>query len=494
VRLLPAALLIACCGSPALRGPDRPGLPGDVDPTLPDADVELVVVGHERELRGVWLTTVWNIDYPKTSGADAQRAELIEVLDTLQQTGFNAVFFQVRPEGDAVYASTLEPWSRYLAGAQGRDPGWDPLDVLVTEAHARNLEVHAWLNPYRARVAWGAASAAPHLSVTHPDAVVRYGDQGWMDPGLPVVQDRLVAVIQDLADRYQIDGIHFDDYFYPYPIQGTPFPDDATYAAYQRAGGTLGRADWRRDNVNRMVERVHLALRDRDPTIRFGISPFGIYRPGQPPGITGLDSYEALYADPVRWSDEGWVDYLAPQLYWPTTQTRQAFEPLIGWWSDLGADRHHTFAGLYLSKLGDTSAWTLDEFEAQVALSRARRAEGSRGNIWFSYAPLRVDRQGVRAFLRERVYPAPALTPAFGPDPGPVAWPSVQIDGTTVTAAHADRPRALAVYEPDGDVWALRALLPGPTATIALEPGRWAISAVRRDGRESPGVVVTVGP
>jgi uncharacterized lipoprotein YddW (UPF0748 family) len=491
VRAVLVAVSLAACADPVVRSPDGPGGPGS--PPDPEPTVQLADVAHPRELRGVWLTTVWNIDYPKTTGADAQRAELVEVLDVLAEARFNAVFFQVRPEGDALYASSLEPWSRYLAGAQGRDPGWDPLATLVEEAHARNLEVHVWLNPYRARVAWGAGSVAPHLSVTNPEAVVRYGDQGWMDPGLPVVQDRLVDVIDDLARRYAIDGVHFDDYFYPYPIQGTPFPDDATYAAYQRSGGTLARADWRRQNVDTMVERVHLALRERDPTIRFGISPFGIYRPGQPPGIVGLDAYEALHADPVRWSEEGWVDYLAPQLYWPTTQTRQAFEPLVGWWAELGADRHHTFPGLYLSKLGETSSWTLDEFEAQVALTRARGDDGAAGNLWFSYAPIRTDRQGVRAFLRDRIHAVPAATPAFGLDAGPVAPPEVTADGATITASHADRPRALALYAEAADGWTLRALHPGASATISLEPGRWAISAIRRDGRESRGVVVRVG-
>lgn len=356
MRLLaPLLLITACAGESPIRQPPGPGgtSPSDSGPAL-----EQVEVGHERELRGIWLTTVWNIDFPTSSSlsAQAQQDQLIEILDILHDTGFNAVFFQVRPEGDAVYASEVEPWSRFLTGTSGTDPGYDPLALLIEEGHTRNIEVHAWINPYRAKVSTSATMGPGHISVTNPGAVITYGSNVWMDPGQTVVQDRLIEVIEDLVTRYDLDGVHFDDYFYPYPISGTPFPDSATYSAYQASGGTLDLGDWRRDNVNRMVKRVHETVRDLDPAVRFGVSPFGIYRPGQPEGITGLDAYAAIYADPVRWSEEGWVDYLAPQLYWPSTQTRQAFSPLIDWWSDLGQGRHHTFAGLYLSQLGETSA------------------------------------------------------------------------------------------------------------------------------------------
>lgn len=488
VRLLSLLLIVSACADPTgERQPTGPGDPGD-SPTDP---VEWAQVGHRRELRGVWLTTVWNIDLPTRPGAPAaaQERELIEALDVLADSGFNAVFYQARPEGDAAYASQIEPWSRFLSGSPGVDPGYDPLEVLVREGHARNLEVHAWLNPYRAGVSATATPVAPHLAVTHPSAVVRYGNNLWMDPSNPVVQDRLIAVIEDLVTRYEIDGVHFDDYFYPYPISGTPFPDDASFEAYQRGGGELGRSDWRREQVNTMVARVHDTLRRLDPTVRFGISPFGIYRPGQPEGIAGLDSYEALYADPVHWSEQGWVDYLAPQLYWPSTQTAQAFGPLIDWWSALGDGRHHTFAGHYLSKLGEGDAWTLDELATQVQLGRAHHDRGAQGGIWFSYAPLRDDRHGVRAVLRDRIYPEPALTPAFGDDDRALDPPDLTV-GPTIALDHPGRLRAFGVYRDDASTWTLDRVVPAAERSVDLPPGRWAISAVHRDGRESLAVVV----
>ncbi|TVQ89536.1 MAG: hypothetical protein EA397_14960 [Deltaproteobacteria bacterium] len=492
MRLLPSLLLLAACSeAPPLR---QPPAPSGSDASQSDPGFEQVQVGHERELRGIWLTTVWNIDFPTSSSMSqsAQREELLEILDTVQAAGFNAIFFQVRPEGDAVYASSIEPWSRFLSGTSGQDPGYDPLELILQEGHARNLEVHAWINPYRAKVTASLTMGAGHISVTHPEAVVTYGNNAWMDPGQEVVQDRLIDVIEDLVTRYDLDGIHFDDYFYPYPISGTPFPDSATYSAYQSGGGTLSLEDWRRDNVNIMVQRVHEVVRDLDPTVRFGISPFGIYRPGQPPGILGLDAYAALYADPVHWSEQGWVDYLAPQLYWPSTQTNQAFSPLIDWWSDLGDGRHHTFAGLYLSQLGETSAWTLDEFEIQTTLSAAHRSRGSKGNIWFSYRPIHTDRQEVRDFLATRIYPQPALTPAFGDRSSPVEPPRLVLEGATLSLDHDDPLRAFGIYAPTDAGWDLHQIVPASNHNLDLAPGRWAVTAVHRDGHESVGLVVEI--
>ena len=281
---------------------------------------ELVEVGHTRELRGVWVASVGNINFPSEQGlsAEAQQAELTAMFDAVAAAGLNAVFFQVRPECDALYASPLEPWSRYLTGTQGQDPGYDPLEFAVTQAHARGLELHAWFNPYRAKASAASKAADGHISKLLPQYAYTYGNFLWMDPGAVEVQDQLVAVIADVVTRYDIDGVHFDDYFYPYPDED-PFPDSGTYGAYVQGGGQLGLADWRRDNVNRVVERVGLEVAKLRPSVRWGISPFGIYRPGIPEGIQGLDQYDAIYADPVKWMQEGWLDYLAPQLYWPST-------------------------------------------------------------------------------------------------------------------------------------------------------------------------------
>ncbi len=250
---------------------------------------ELVDVGHFRELRGAWVASVWNINFPSSSKLDkeAQQQEIVKTLDTLQDCGFNSIFFQVRPEGDALYSSELEPWSSALTGTQGQDPGYDPLHTMIKEAKKRNIEVHAWLNPFRAKAA-APNLAHPHIGVTNPELVHPYGPNLWMDPGSETVQKKLVDVCNDLLDRYDLDGLHFDDYFYPYP-DGTDFPDEATWQKYKAGGGELSRADWRRDNVNRAVQSVDQAVDSHGKHVRFGISPFGIPAPDKHEGNQVFD-------------------------------------------------------------------------------------------------------------------------------------------------------------------------------------------------------------
>lgn len=473
------------------EGPsDRPSVP----PTDGGTAEATVAVGHPRELRGAWIATVSNIDFPTRRGLSASqgRAELIAILDAMARARMNAAVFQVRPEGDALYRSTIEPWSRFLTGRQGGDPGWDPLATLVTEAHARGIEVHAWLNPYRAAASSTYEVVAPHIAVTNPDAVVTYDGKRWMDPSRRVVQDRLSAVIRDIVARYDVDGIHFDDYFYPYPTS-MPFPDGLSYMGYLMEGGTLGLADWRRDNVNRMVRRVSMEVAAQRSDVRFGISPFGIYRPGMPPGITGLDPYTAIYADSRRWLVEGWVDYLAPQLYWPSTQTAQAYGPLIAWWAGQTRDGRAIFAGNNCDRLGSSSAWTLDELRRQVALTREQRARGALGNIWFSVSDIRTDRLGFAAMLQRDVYTAPALTPPMAgrrPEPAP---PVVRAErgAVIVRAGGLGRWRAWCVYRV-APVTLQRCVPASEDARIALSAGRYALSAVDRHGDESRGLLVDV--
>lgn len=454
----------------------------------------LVDVGHEREFRGVWVATVSNINFPSRTGLTAAqlRAEIDALVDLTRRSGLNAIVFQVRPEADALYASTLEPWSRYLTGTQGGNPGMDPLQTLIEAAHAQNIEVHAWLNPYRAKANHASTAVAPHLSVTSPSYAYRYGNAIWMDPGVEVVQQRLLDVIEDLVTRYELDGIHFDDYFYPYP--DGPFPDTATYDAYRAAGGTLSVGDWRRDNVNRMVRAVHELILGLDDTVRFGISPFGIYRPGIPPGITGLDQYATIFADPVRWMEEGWLDYVAPQLYWPTTQTAQAYETLLAWWVTVHP-RVYVFAGTYLSRLGDTTAWTVDEFREQVRLSRAYRSGNSMGNIHFQIGPLQQNRTGIRDTFANELYAAPALTPPLvSASERRVAVPRVTPTGAAATWSlrHEDAAplRAWTLYGETADGWELVRVIPPDATEVTTGPGRWAIAAVTRHGVESPGVLL----
>ncbi|MCB9705988.1 MAG: family 10 glycosylhydrolase [Myxococcales bacterium] len=458
--------------------------------------VELAEVGHARELRGAWIASVFNINFPSAPGLDAaaQEAELIALLDASEAAGLNAVFLQVRPECDALYPSALEPWSRSLSGQQGVDPGWDPLAVAIAEGHARGLEVHAWLNPYRAKASKSSQIVPPHVALAHPEHAHDYDKYTWMDPGAAPVQDHLLAVIEDIVSRYPVDGIHFDDYFYPYP-DGSDFPDDLTWGDYVDGGGLLGRGDWRRSNVDHMVESVGALLGEVAPDVRFGISPFGIYRPGTPPGIQGFDQYEGLYADPLRWLDEGWVDYLAPQLYWPTTYPQQAYDVLIAWWASETTGGRHIFAGNYLSKLGSAPEWSLEELLLQVELTRDEAASGARGNIFFNIEPLVDDWEGIAGALVDEFYGAPALTPALaaavaaGEEFDP---PHVELAGEVASLAHADadRLRAYVVYAAGRDGWVLDRILPASSGEAILGPGRWAISAAARSGVESLGVVV----
>ncbi len=473
---------------------DTSGMP-DLPPTDTGTvdDRQLVNVAHNREFRGIWVATVSNINFPSARGlsASALRAELDGMVELCVQTGINAIVFQVRPEGDALYASTLEPWSRYLTGTQGNDPGMDPLAYLLERAHEEAIEVHAWLNPYRARSSSGTSVASNHMAAAFSQYAYNYRNQTWMDPGAEVVQQRLLDVVDDLITRYDIDGIHFDDYFYPYP--DGPFPDSATYGAYQSSGGTLSLGDWRRDNVNQMVQRVHELITTEAPSVRFGIAPFGIYRPGIPAGITGLDQYDAIYADPLKWGQQGWVDYLAPQLYWPTSQTAQAYEPLLNWWTGINPNIY-IFAGNYLSKIGENSTWSLAEFAEQLRISRTYSSRNSLGNIWFQIAPLQRNTSGVRDAFADTFYPTPASTPPMvNATTLPPAPEATRVDDRVLLSPpitlDVEDLRAYGIYVPDGSGWRLRELVAASTTEITADE-TVAISAIDRFSVESQAVVL----
>jgi uncharacterized lipoprotein YddW (UPF0748 family) len=481
-------------------GDDDPDSDGRSDLDIPpDPMQELTEVGHAREFRGVWVATVYNINWPSGQGLDvgAAQAELLDIIETVEAINLNAIVFQIRPESDAVYASTLEPWSRYLTGTQGGDPGWDPLEFLIAEAHARNIEVHGWINPYRAAASAAAMLAEPHVALEYPEHAHTYNGAKWMDPGAVEVREHVVDTVLDVVDRYAIDGIHLDDYFYPYP-DGSDFPDDLTWNAYLDDGGALALADWRRSNVDALVEELPDSIFAADPDVRFGIAPFGIYRPGIPPGIVGFDQYDGLYADPLRWLDQGWVDYLAPQLYWPTSYAQQDYEVLLDWWSQQNPDRY-IFAGNYLSKLGTAAEWSLDELLLQVELSRLYADENSLGNIFFQVQPLLADTLGINAALYDEFYFEPALTPPLAERlDAEVEPPLVTLDGALawLDDPAAQRLRAWTVYLDDGQGnFVLDRIVPvdpeGDNA-VDLGPGRWAIAAVGWHNVESPGVVVEI--
>lgn len=464
-----------------------------------------------REFRGVWVASVANIDWPSAPGLStaAQQEELRALLDRARDLRLNAVILQVRPAADALYPSTLEPWSEYLTGVQGRapEPAWDPLAFAIAEAHARGLELHAWFNPFRARHSSAKSPPAPsHVSRARPELVRRYGNQLWMDPGLDAVQDHAIRVVLDVVRRYDVDGVHIDDYFYPYQERDRrgrviQFPDDATYARYRRAGGRLSRDDWRRANVDRFVERLYREVKATKSWVKVGISPFGIWRPGHPDGVQGLDAYATLYADARRWLREGWLDYVAPQLYWPLGRPQQDYRALLRWWVDQNPHGRHVWPGNYTSqvKLGRVAEWTPQQIGAQIAATREQR--GAEGNIHFSMAAFVGEERGLGEYLRREVYDGPALVPAFpwlsAPAPErPIA--TVQVRDPDVGEVHVRLPAASGtaswvVRARYGGHWTVR-VVPGAHADATLlnpvgtsrVPDLIAISAVNRVGREGP--------
>lgn len=477
--------------------PGQPSLPTPPNPLAPPGiSLPQGAIGHQREFRGIWVTAVNNIDWPSRQGLSAvqQQAELVRLLEQMQALNLNALILQVRPASDALYNSPYEPWSSWLTGTQGQSPGYDPLEFAIRESHKRNIEVHAWFNPYRARVSPTETIAPNHISQRYPQYTYRYGNQLWMDPGAKEVQDWTYTVILDVVRRYDIDGVHLDDYFYPYPQSGVSFPDSQTYAAYRQAGGSLSLADWRRDNVNQLVQRLATGIRGTKPHVKFGISPFGIYRPGQPAGIQGLDQYNALYADPKLWLQQGWVDYLAPQLYWRIDPPQQSYATLLNWWSQQNSLGRHIYAGNYLSQL-DGKAWGKTEFERQVALSRQKAAQNSLGNIFFSAKVLRDNRLGIHETFKTSLYPSPALPPTMpwldNIPPAPPTGVQARAGQLTWNAGNAD-VRGWTLYRQQGPTWQLVQLLNANTTSIPVLPGTYALQAVDRLANESRPIVVTV--
>jgi uncharacterized lipoprotein YddW (UPF0748 family) len=365
-----------------------------------------------REFRGVWVASVDNIDWPSRrdlTTAEQQR-ELLAILDRAQALRLNAILFQVRPSADALYPSALEPWSEFLTGQQGRapSPSWDPLAFAVREAHARGLELHAWLNPYRAKhpAATGPLDAS-HVAARNPAGVWRYGSYLWMDPGDSSGVAQSMAVIEDLVRRYDIDGIHVDDYFYPYEEKDRngrllSFPDSlTTYARYIARGGTLGLGDWRRANVDAWVRGMYERTKAIKPWVKVGISPFGIWRPGHPADVRGFDSYDKLYGDSRKWLREGWLDYATPQLYWPTTKDGQRYASLLAWWAGENVRERHLWPGNYTGRVGSGPQWGAQELVDQIAVTRAQR--GATGNVHFpmgAFMPPRPDRRTGELRLR----------------------------------------------------------------------------------------------
>jgi uncharacterized lipoprotein YddW (UPF0748 family) len=333
-----------------------------------------------REFRGAWVSTVNNGDWPSRPGLSVaeQKREMIAILDKAVSLRLNAIVFQVRPACDAMYSSTLEPWSEYLTGVQGQppEPYYDPLQMWIDEAHRRGLELHAWFNPYRAKHASSKAALSPmHIARRMPGIVKSYGGYLWLDPGNPAAARYSLNVIMDVVRRYDIDGVHMDDYYYPYKVKDAnkkviDFPDDDSYARYKAAGGTLARDDWRRDNVNQFVAQMYAQIKKQKPWVRVGLSPFGIWRPQNPPGVKGLDSYDNLYCDSRLWFNKGWVDYLSPQLYWPI-KGDQPFGALLNWWEQQNTFHRHLWPGIAVTRVGSPTETDADQKESPAPTAAA---------------------------------------------------------------------------------------------------------------------------
>lgn len=375
----------------------------------------------EREFRGAWIAVVSNIDWPSKPGLPVaeQKAELKALIEKAAELRLNALFFQVRPACDAVYRSMFEPWSEFLTGEMGKapDPAWDPLDFAIREAHARGIELHAWFNPYRAGFVGTKHVSPRHVRKKQPKLVRSYGKYYWLDPGDAAVQNYTTQVIMDVVRRYDIDGVHLDDYFYPYPESGE-FPDQVSWSRYKTGGGTMEKSDWRRENVNKLVRRLQSEIAKQKAWVTFGISPFGIWRPKYPAQIRGFDAYEGLYADARLWLTKGWVDYMSPQLYWASDAPEQSYPVLLTWWQQQSAMGHPVWPGGAITR---AERWGPEEIVRQIEYTRQL---GTPGYVHWNLSSL-VKNTKLQKEMLQKVYTGPALVPGNPGDGGKVVKPTV---------------------------------------------------------------------
>jgi uncharacterized lipoprotein YddW (UPF0748 family) len=460
-----------------------------------------------REFRAMWIATVNNIDWPSKPGLPVkqQQAELLAILDRAAQLRFNAVILQIRPACDAFYASRYEPWSEYLTGQMGRAPApfYDPLAFAVQAAHDRGLELHAWFNPFRARHNTGKSAVTPdHISRSQPHLVRPYGSQLWLDPGDKAAQDHSLRVILDVVRCYNLDGVHVDDYFYPYPERDAQknlvdFPDEPTWRKYQAGGGKLSRADWRRENIDRFVQRLYQSVKSERRRVAVGISPFGIWRPGHPIQVKrAFDAYAYLYADARKWLEQGWLDYLAPQLYWPIDSPETSFPTLLQWWVGHNPRGRHIWPGgsLYSVAPERQAAETVRQ------IRYTRQIPGASGYIHWSARALMQDRGGLVSALASQSYNQPALVPA-SPwlDPRAPAKPTLRLLGGRNTGlklawsgATPDSVWLWLVQIKQETTWTTQ-ILPNRQNSLNLPTGQWpaivALRAVDRTGNLSEPAV-----
>ncbi len=368
------------------------------------------------EFRGVWVATVENIDWPRKRNlsVEQQKAEYLHLLDMHQKNGMNVMLVQVRPSGDAMYKSPHEPWSEYLTGKQGLapTPSYDPLEFMITETHKRGMEFHAWINPYRAVFNVLRSSIAPnHLTKTHPEWFLVYGNTKFFNPGLPEVREHTSKIVKDLVTRYDIDGIHLDDYFYPYPVAGKQFPDEKDYKKY---GKGLSRDDWRRSNCDSIIYQLHNVIRSTNPHIKFGVSPFCVWRnkSQDPMGSdtkAGLTNYDNLYADILLWLQKGWIDYVVPQLYRERFDKLVDYNVILKWWNEHSYGRN-LYIGHGIYRAGSNAAWK-DPEEIPREIQELRKYPTTQGSVYFSSSSFDRNPNGWNDSLRNHYYRYPALVP-----------------------------------------------------------------------------------
>jgi len=453
-----------------------------------------------REFRAVWIATVANIDFPSKPAlsVEQQKTEILKILDLARELKLNAVVFQVRPMCDALYNSPIEPWSEFLTGEMGRAQNFDLLQFVVEEAHLRGILVHAWFNPYRAYHPAAKTVSENHISKRRPDLVRKYGKYLWLDPSEPDVRRYSLSVVSDVVKRYDVDGVHFDDYFYPYPEKDTggnriEFPDDVIWQKYKVAGGKLSRDDWRRKNVNDFIESVGREIKRIKPHVLYGISPFGIWQPVPEKDIKGLNAYTELYADSKKWLQDGTIDYLAPQLYWETARKSLSFPVLLEWWQNQNVKNRHLWAGIATYRIGSNPNFTVGEIVSQIETTR--RIQPSAGNIGYSFKSLRNNVGGIQELLKSNVYKTDAIVPASNwiKSKKPVAPKAIiKKDGDKLKITWQEQGKIKAfwfvVYAKDKNGWSY-SILPAATKSIGLSADRQisqiVVTSVDRLGNES---------
>jgi len=384
-------------------------------------------------MRGVWIATVKNLDWPGKAGlhSNRQKQEISDILTHVKSLGMNAVFLQVRPSSDAFYKPGIEPWSKYLSGKQGvgPKPAYDPLEFWINAAHKKGIEVHAWINPYRVTSKIDEKLIPDHPLLKHPEWILRYGDKLYLDPGIPGVIKYIDKIISDIVTRYNIDGIHMDDYFYPYPVNGEDFPDTVSFRLYCDTSRFSSKDQWRRDNVNETIKSIHATIKRIKPWVSFGISPFGVWRNREddPRGSdtnASTTNYDHLYADVLTWTEKGWVDYISPQIYWYINHPAAGFKELVNWWNN-NSYNTPVYAGLSIYKINSGKPEWDNPAEVPEQIRLGRELPNIKGNIFFRYSFLKNDLLGLQDSLKYKYYSTPALTPAVK---GNISIPPLRIE------------------------------------------------------------------